>query len=31
LRGRAQTLYTEDMNHGQRFELLTVVNPFTDA
>ena len=28
LRGGAQTLYTEDLTHGQRFESLTVVNPF---
>ena len=31
LRGGAQTLYTEDLNHGQRFESLTLVNPFMDA
>ena len=28
IRGGAHTLYTEDLNHGQRFESLTVVNPF---
>ena len=28
LRGGAQTLYTEDLTHGQRFNALTVVNPF---
>ena len=28
LRGGAQTLYTEDLTHGQRFDALTVVNPF---
>ena len=28
LRGGAQTLYTEDLTHGQRFDTLTVVNPF---
>ena len=28
LRCGAQTLYTEDLNHGQRFDTLTVVNPF---
>ena len=28
LRGGAQTIYTEDLTHGQRFESLNVVNPF---
>ena len=28
LRGGAQTLYTEDLTHGQRFDALTVANPF---
>ena len=28
LRSGAQILYTEDLNHGQRFESLKVVNPF---
>ena len=28
LRCGAQSLYTEDLNHGQRFGALTVVNPF---
>lgn len=28
LRCGAQTLYTEDLTHGQRFGALTVVNPF---
>jgi predicted nucleic acid-binding protein len=28
LRGGAQTLYTEDLTHGRRFNALTVVNPF---
>lgn len=28
LRAKAQVLYTEDFNHGQRFGALTVVNPF---
>lgn len=28
LRTEAQTLYTEDLQHGQRFGTLTVVNPF---
>ena len=28
LRAEAQTLYSEDMQHGQRFGALTVVNPF---
>ncbi len=28
LRSGAQTLYTEDLNHGQQFGTLTVVNPF---
>lgn len=28
LRAGAQTLYTEDLNHGQRFGPLQVVNPF---
>lgn len=28
LRSGAKTLYTEDLNHGQRFGALTVVNPF---
>ena len=28
LRGGAQTLYTEDLTRGQRFDALTVVNPF---
>ena len=28
LRGGANTLYTEDLTHGQRFDALTVVNPF---
>jgi hypothetical protein len=31
LRGGAQTLYTEDLNHGQRFESLTLVNPFVSV
>lgn len=31
LRCGAQTLYTEDLNHGQRFDTLTVVNPFTSS
>lgn len=29
LRSGAETLYTEDLNHGQRFGALTIVNPFT--
>lgn len=28
LRAGAQTLYSEDLSHGQRFGALTVVNPF---
>ena len=28
LRGGANTFYTEDLTHGQRFDTLTVVNPF---
>ena len=28
VRSGAQTLYTEDLTHGQRFDALTVVNPF---
>ena len=28
LRGGADTLLTEDLQHGQRIEGLTVVNPF---
>ena len=28
LRAEAQTLYSEDMQHGQRYGSLTVVNPF---
>ncbi len=28
LRAQAQTLYSEDLSHGQRFGALTVVNPF---
>ena len=28
LRGGAHTLYTEDLTHGQRFDTLTIVNPF---
>ena len=28
LRGGANTCYTEDLTHGQRFDTLTVVNPF---
>jgi predicted nucleic acid-binding protein len=28
LRADAQTLYTEDLTHGQRFGALTLVNPF---
>ena len=28
LRARAQTLYSEDLGHGQRFGNLSVVNPF---
>ena len=31
LRGGAQTLYTEDLTHGERFESLTVLNPFTSG
>ena len=27
----AQTLYTEDLTHGQRFDALTLVNPFFAA
>lgn len=27
-RAQAQMLYTEDLTHGQRFDSLTVVNPF---
>ena len=27
-RADAQTLYTEDLSHGQRFGRLTIVNPF---
>ena len=29
LRCGAQTLYTEDLSHGQRFDSLTVLNPFS--
>lgn len=28
VRAKADTLYTEDLTHGQRFGTLTVVNPF---
>lgn len=28
LRAEAQTLYSEDLSHGQRFGSMTVVNPF---
>lgn len=28
IRAGAQLLYTEDLSHGQRFDGLTVVNPF---
>ena len=28
LRAEAETFYTEDLSHGQRFGMLTVVNPF---
>ena len=28
LRAQAQTLFTEDLTHGQRFGTLTIVNPF---
>lgn len=28
LRAEAETLYTEDLGHGQRFGTLSVVNPF---
>lgn len=28
LRAQAQTLYSEDMQHGRRFDSLTIVNPF---
>lgn len=28
LRANAQTIYSEDLTHGQRFGSLTVVNPF---
>ena len=31
LRADAQTLYSEDLSHGQRFGPLTVVNPFLPA
>lgn len=31
LRAQAHTLYSEDMQHGQRFDTLTVVNPFLTA
>lgn len=31
LRAQAHTLYSEDMQHGQRFDTLTVVNPFLAA
>ena len=27
----ADTLYTEDLNHGQRYETVRVVNPFREA
>jgi predicted nucleic acid-binding protein len=30
LRCGAQTLYTEDLSHGQQFGVLTVVNPFME-
>ena len=30
LRADAQTLYTEDLSHGQRFGKLAVVNPFVE-
>jgi predicted nucleic acid-binding protein len=31
MRCGAQTLYTEDLTHGQRFDALTLVNPFFAA
>ena len=31
LRSGAQTLYSEDLTHDQRFDTLTVVNPFLPA
>jgi predicted nucleic acid-binding protein len=31
LRADAQTLYSEDLTHGQRFGALSVVNPFLPA
>ena len=31
LRADAQTLWTEDLNDGQRFETVTVRNPFAEA
>jgi len=31
LRAGAQTLYSEDLTHGQRFDKLTMVNPFLPA
>ncbi len=27
----ADTLYTEDLNHGQRYETVRIVNPFREA
>lgn len=30
VRSGAQTLYTEDLTHGQRFDTLTVINPFLE-
>lgn len=30
LQGGCTTLYSEDMQHGQNFEGLTIVNPFVD-
>lgn len=29
-RGAAETLYTEDLNHGQLYDDVRVVNPFLD-
>ena len=31
LRAGARTLYSEDLTHGQRFDTLTVINPFLPA
>lgn len=31
LRAKSETLYSEDLTHGQRFGSLTVVNPFLSA